>query len=701
MTAFCNAAPSRRLLAALLLIAALGAAPALAQDAPEQRATEAPEATGDAARWTPELSMRYHSLPETALSPDGERVAYVEREPLMESEQSEYRSQVYLADADGDDAPIQYTRGEASASSPRFSPNGRYLAFLSARSEEPQVWALRLRGGEAWQLTHAPGGVAGFAWSPSGDRVAYRMRDPKTAAQKTREREKRDVQFVGEDFRYTHLYVRPFTATEDTSLKAQRLTGGDFEVRGFDWSPDGERIVFAHQPDPRTNTGFTKSDLSTVPADSGAVEPLVTWEGADTDPHFSPDGQSVAFTSSGGTVEAVGLQDVYRVAADGSGDPQRMAATPDRSASLLRWAADGNAVLVSETSGTSRHVFAVPTSKDGTTRQITQGAGVFGAVSFGEEAETMAFTREDSDTPANVHVSSVSDFEARQVTDIHEDVPKPPMGRTELVEWTSPDGTEIEGLLTYPVGYEEGNAYPLILNVHGGPSGAYTRRFTGAPSIYMLQYFADNGYAILRPNPRGSTGYGKEFRYANVEDWGYGDFEDLMAGIDHAVERGVADPDSLALMGWSYGGYMTSFAVTRTDRFAAASMGAGLSNLISMTGTTDIPAYLRAHMGGPVWENTETYEKHSAIYRVDEVSTPTQIIHGAEDDRVPTSQGREFYRALTRLGVPTEMVVYPRTPHGPREPKFVMDVSQRIMNWFEQHVRGVAPAGNASTASTP
>jgi len=201
----------------------------------------------------------------------------------------------------------------------------------------------------------------------------------------------------------------------------------------------------------------------------------------------------------------------------------------------------------------------------------------------------------------------------------------------------------------------------------------------------MIQYFAQEGYAVLRPNPRGSTGYGKDFRYANIMDWGYGDFDDLMSGVDLVIGMGVGDPDQLYLMGWSYGGYMTSFAVTKTDRFRAASMGAGLPNLISMTTTTDIQDYLVGHMGGEFWDDYETYEKHSAMYRIKNVVTPTQVIHGAEDLRVPFTQGQEFYRALDRRDVATEMIVYPRTPHGPREPKFLMDVSDRILTWFRKH----------------
>jgi dipeptidyl aminopeptidase/acylaminoacyl peptidase len=335
--------------------------------------------------------------------------------------------------------------------------------------------------------------------------------------------------------------------------------------------------------------------------------------------------------------------------------------------------------------GTRRHVIAVPIEGDAI-RTISSGDGVIGSIGLTPSADRMAFTWQTTDEPWDVYVSSTTDYAPRKITDLHAHVPRPEMGRTELVTWESTDGLEIEGLLTYPVGYEEGSRVPLILNVHGGPAGVYSQSFTGAPSIYMLQTFAEQGFAILRPNPRGSTGYGKDFRYANFQDWGYGDFRDLMTGVDHAIEMGVADPERLLLMGWSYGGYMTSWAVTQTDRFKAASMGAGLPNLISMTTTTDIQDYLVGHMGVEFWEDYERYERHSAMYHIADVVTPTQVIHGANDLRVPFTQGQEFYRALDRRGVPTEMIVYPRTPHGPREPKFLMDVTGRILTWFRTHL---------------
>jgi dipeptidyl aminopeptidase/acylaminoacyl peptidase len=257
-----------------------------------------------------------------------------------------------------------------------------------------------------------------------------------------------------------------------------------------------------------------------------------------------------------------------------------------------------------------------------------------------------------------------------------------------VISWKSKDGLVIEGILTYPVDYQPGKKYPIILQIHGGPAGVFSQTYTGAPSIYMTQFFAQHGFIVLRPNPRGSTGYGKDFRYANVRDWGFGDYEDLMTGVDHVLDMGIADSKNQFVMGWSYGGYMTSWIVSQTDRFNAASMGAGLPNLISMVTTTDIPDYLVAHAGGKeYWEDYEEYEKHSAIYYMKNVVTPTQVIHGANDLRVPLAQGQEFYNSLKRKGVDTEMIMYPRTPHGPTEPKFLMDVSPRILTWFEKYMK--------------
>ncbi len=635
--------------------------------------------------WTPEKMIQLDQVNNPAISPDGNLIAYEVRKTLMEEEESRFLTHIWVASKNGS-MSRQFTRGDKSATDPRFTPDGQAISFTSTRNGERQVFKIYIDGGEAKQITHADNGINSYKWSPDGSEIAYTMTDPKSEEEKAREKEKRDVVLVDKNFHYSRLYVEE-TDTPSGKNTVKQVAAGDFQVSSFDWSPDGETIVFSHQPTPKIDDN-RKSDISLVPADSGAVQSLVEWDGADNNPLFSEDGKFIVFESSGGNEEPIGLTDIYRVSTKG-GNPRPLAQTPDRSASILEWGPKGNSLLVSEVRRTSTSLYELPVDGSQPTL-ITPEDGVYSDIDLSDNGSHLAFTFEQPSTPPNVYTSPYASFDKNKLTDIYKDVEFPEMGKTELLTWTSEDGREIEGLLTYPVGYEEGDTVPLILNVHGGPAGAYLQSWTGAGSIYALQYFAAKGYAILRPNPRGSTGYGKEFRYANVQDWGFGDYEDLMSGVDKVVGMGIADESNLFEMGWSYGGYMTSYIVTKTDRFNAVSMGAGLPNLISMVNTTDIPSYLVGHMGGYYWESDkleEVYERHSAIFRMEEISTPTQIIHGLEDDRVPTSQGEEFYWALKERGVPTELILYPRTPHGPREPKFIADVSNRIMDWFETYMK--------------
>ncbi len=696
--------PLRLCIAALIALHAPAAPPLQSQETAADPTGADSSAADD--RWSPELSMRYRGVSGVAISPDGSRVAYVVRTPLMEGEKSEYLGHIWVAASDGS-RNVQFTRGESSAGSPAFSPDGEWLAFTTARSGSNQIWAMPVDGGEARQITEEKTGVGQFRWSPRGDRFAFVMRDPQTEEEEKAAREKRDVILVDRNFKYGHLYTVPFDPGATGTAEAARVTEGEFHVTGFDWSPDGERLVFAHQADPRINTGRLSGDIALVDADGGEVTQLVTGDGIESSPRWSPDGSLIAYASSGTQPEPIGLADLH-VVDPATGATRMLAETPNRSVAILGWSIDSGEILLNEIMGTTRHVIAVPVDGD-EIREVTSGGAVVGSAAVATAAERMALTLESADTPAEVYATVPGRFSfelrgsfsdairqagealgnvlPRKISAVHADVPRPPMGRTELLSWQAPDGTPVEGLLTWPVGYEEGTRVPLIVNVHGGPAGVFMQSFTGGPGIYMIQYFAQEGFAMLRANPRGSTGYGKDFRYANFMDWGYGDLSDLLSGVDEVIEMGVAHPDSLLLMGWSYGGYMTSFAVTQTNRFRAASMGAGLPNLVSMVTTTDIGDYLVGHMGGEYFDDYATYEKHSAIYHIGNVTTPTQVIHGALDLRVPFTQGQEFYNSLDRLGVDTEMVVYPRTPHGPTEPKFLMDVSERILTWFNRHLR--------------
>jgi len=639
----------------------------------------------DSRGWTPEYMMQFKRVGSTQISPDGQWVAYTVSEARMEGEKSDFLTHIHITSTDGREQ-FQLTRGYESARNPQWSSDGNYIAFLSPRdSDGNQIWLIRLRGGEAERITDIDGGVNNFSWSPDGRRIAFTRTDPLTDEQKQRLRERRDVIVVDTEFRYSHLYTVAVKKKNDGERPVKRLTKGEFHVGNFDWSPDGKYIVFDHQPTPRVND-WVLTSISVVPSDSGQVRLLIDQGGMDANPKFSPDGQWVAFASDGGIARWPRAFDLHVISFDGV-RLRKLPETFDRQPSLLAWSNDGSRLFYTESHRTSFRLFSIPVDQ-GSYEIITTGSGVYSGISLNNNATILAAIHENFDVPPDVVVSPVRRFDPKRLTNVNAGFQKFPMGKGKVITYTSPDGLEIESPLIFPVNFEEGRRYPLILMVHGGPAGVYRETYSAASSTYPLQAFAQEGYFVLRPNFRGSSGYGKEFRFANIADWGFGDYEDLMAGVDYLIERGMVHPDSLAILGWSYGGFMTAFAITRTNRFKAAVVGAGVTNLVSMTGTSDIPGFLPDYFEAELWENYERYIRHSPMFHVENITTPTLILHPKEDIRVPPSQGWELYTALSRRGVETQLVLYPREPHVLLEPKFIQDAGERQIRWLNKHIRG-------------
>jgi dipeptidyl aminopeptidase/acylaminoacyl peptidase len=413
------------------------------------------------------------------------------------------------------------------------------------------------------------------------------------------------------------------------------------------------------------------------------VKPVAATAAAESQPKYSSDGRYLAFIKSGEPVRWA-TENRIGLLTRATGEVRTLPATYDEQPELIGWTAEGR-LLFHEGKRTRTAIFAMP--PDGPPTTAFEPAGVAGSgTRLNARGTHLGLPLETTSEPPEAYLMKLGGTPV-QVSRANTDLPRMSVGKTEAIRWKSKDGMEIEGLLTYPANYEAGKRYPLILNIHGGPTGFFTESFIGRGSVYPIAVFAARGYAVLRPNPRGSSGYGKTFRFANYNDWGGKDYEDDQAGVDHVIAMGLADPDRLAIMGWSYGGYMTSWTITQTQRFKAAAIGAGVTDLWSFTGTADIPGFLPDYFGGEPWQQPENFRKHSPITFVKNVSTPTLLLHGEADDRVPTSQGYEYYHALKARGVTAKMVVYPRQPHGFQEPKFVMDVAQRHLDWMEKYVR--------------
>jgi dipeptidyl aminopeptidase/acylaminoacyl peptidase len=650
-----------------------------------------------ASSWTPERALQTKRVTGALVSPDGRRVAYVVAAAVMEGEKSDWLSQIHVASRDGSNA-LQLTRGDKSSSAPAWSPDGRWIAFLSSRSGKANLWRIPVDGGEAEQLTDEKGGVTALRFSPDGRTLAFLMPDPKSDEEEKADKEKRDARVVDENEKPTRLYVVPVEKDKDGKRPVRKLTtsgvslGSPAGPFGFNWSPDGKRIAFTHQPTPKIDD-WPKADVSLVDVASASVTPLAATRAAESDPFFSRDGRSVAYYASNDPPTWRRRGRVL-LAPAGGGAPKTLGDTPDSQPDIVGFSADGSKVVVAETDRTVSRLFAVPVD-GGPAAPLTPADRMVDGASLNGPGTHLGFTSQAPDAPAEAFTSALDTFSPAQASRVQEAVAMD-IGRTEVVTWKAPDGKAIEGLLTYPAGYAAGTKVPLLVIVHGGPAGVFTRSFTGSPSPHLVAAFASKGYALLRCNVRGSSGYGFDFRNANYRDWGGGDYKDIMSGVDSLIAKGVADPDRLGVMGWSYGGYMTSWVITQTKRFKAASVGAGVTNLMSFTGTADIPGFLPDYFGGEFWDVFELWRTHSAMFNVKGVTTPTLIQHGEADLRVPISQGYELYNALKRQGVTTRMVTYPRQPHGIQEPKLMLDAMQRNLEWFDRFLLGRGAETNSS-----
>ena len=533
-------------------------------------------------------------------------------------------------------------------------------------------------------MTEVKSAVSEFEWSPDGKSFAFVSADAKTDDEDKNDKGKNDYRWVEENPKMARLYVIPVAKNDAGKREARKLTNEDRHVNSFSWSPDGSKIIFSHVKSPTADV-WPSSDIAIVEVTGAKVTPFAVTEAAEGSPSYSPDGKWIAIFVSDLPVRWAQSNRVaiYPVA---GGAPKMMPISHDGQPSMIGWTPNSGMVVFSEAKGTGTAIYEAVVGT-GIIKEIDYSNSVISAISMAGDGSAYSFVIQSSSKPPEVCIIKSGSESLTRISRANADLEKMEFGKTKVVRWKSTDGREIEGLLTYPVGYVAGTKVPFILNVHGGPAGVFQQNFIGGRGSYPIAVFASKGYAVLRPNPRGSSGYGTEFRRANIKDWGGRDYEDLMTGVDKVIEMGVADPERLGVMGWSYGGYMTSTIITKTKRFKAASAGAPVTNLMSFNGTADIPSFIPDYFGGQPWENPEIYAKHSAMFNIKGVTTPTLNQHGDADVLVPISQGYELYNALKSQGVPTWMIVLPRQPHGPNEPKMQMAAMQSNLDWFEKYLK--------------
>ena len=641
--------------------------------------------------------FQIRDVAQPELSPDGQWVAYSVRTRMLKEDKNEQR--LWMVSTHGGD-PIPMTAEGVSSSHPRWSPDSKYLAFLSSRDAgKSQVWLLNRLGGEAVRLTEVAQGVNDFEWSPDSTRLVLILQDPKPEDLESAKDKNKDksaakpktpppfvidrLQFKEDnagylDRRRDHLYV-----FDVASKKSTQVTSGDFDENDPAWSPDGKSLAFTSNrstPDPDRNYN---SDIWVVAADNtdkGAhLTQVTTNPGPDRQPAWSPDGKWMTYVTQTDLKAMIYATHHLAIAPSSGGEAKVLTLAFDRSVRRPRFSADGRAIyFIADDDGT-QNLFRIAASGGEVSRPI---GGPLSVASY-SPGKDGAIAAQISSLDRPDEIFFFSDNKLTRLTKTNDALSAQlRLAQVDYVHFKSKDGTSIAGYLYKPLDYAPGKKAPTLLNPHGGPVGQYSASF-----YHLAQLYAANGYAVLLPNPRGSSGYGQKFCQAIFADWGNKDYQDDMAMVDYAVAQGVANPDKLGVGGWSYGGMSTDFIIEQTTRFKAAISGAGIALMTSGFGHDQYQKDYFSELGYP-WENKAAWEKISPFYRVNNITTPTLFMGGDIDWNVPIIGGEQMYQALKSLGRTTELVVYPGEHHGFTMPSHLKDRLERYLAWYAHYVKG-------------
>jgi dipeptidyl aminopeptidase/acylaminoacyl peptidase len=618
------------------------------------------------------------------LSPDGRWVAYTLRETNWDD--NLYKTEIWIADTQtGSVRQLTNSMSAAkSSSAPAWSPDGRSLAFTSDRSEKRQIYIINLDGGEAVKLTSGDEGVGSFKWSPDGRSIAFTVTDAQPQSQKDREKKYGQFDAIDQDYRMTHLHV-----IEVASTKSRRLTQGSFTVGAFDWSPDGKEIAFDHRINPALSNNAT-ADISVVNVETGAVRLLVSQKGPDTNPVWSPDGSKIAFESGMGKPDFFYMNRAIGIVSSSGGPSAAITnatAEFDEDPSIVSWKTAGLYFAASQR--TNSYLFRLEPASP-TIVKIAPANGWIGSnFSLNAAGDRAVYVASNAQAFPEIYVAHFGSGDQKKLTDSGAQIANWEHTSRELITWKSQDGTAIEGVLHKPAGFQAGKHYPLLVVIHGGPTGVSRPTPFSSTTIYPIDAWLGKGVLVLEPNYRGSAGYGEKFRSLNVRNLGVGDAWDVLSGVDSLIAQGLVDTNRVGCMGWSQGGYISAFLTTHDSaRFKAISVGAGISDWMTYYVGTDIHPFTRQYLKATPWDDPAIYARTSPITYIRGAKTPTLIQHGATDQRVPLPNAFELYQGLQDQHVPTKLFIYKGfegVGHGPSKPKSSRAVMEHNQEWFDQY----------------
>jgi len=621
---------------------------------------------------SPEQALNRRTLGETEFSPDGAQVVFTVTDPPKDTARPRH---LWVVDVATRRVRQLTTREGKSDSSPRWSPDGQTIAFLSNRDSDGDnhLYILPMAGGEAERVVAAKESVSAFCWSPDGGQIAFLMPEPKTATLEQREKDRDDAKVVDKDERHPRIWV-----VDVAKRTVRQVTSGSWRIGQIEWMPRNASTLIVAAADRPESDRWTER-IYTVSVSDGRFSSVAVPRGPLGPFAISPDGAQLAYVAA--RADGPSPHDLW-VQPLSPSEPARnvTAASVDRPVSQPRWI-DGHALMAHIARGFASALVTIDLR--GTVQNVG-GLQVNPSAFAGTPTGTVAYVGETTAEAPELWIKT-ADAAPTKVTSFNAPWSAIAVAVPEFVTYRSADGTDIEAALLKPPSTTT-QRFPFVVLVHGGPTGRWSDAFES-----WGQLLASRGYEVLYPNIRGSTGYGERFVEMNRADWGGGDFKDVMAAVDWAVARGIADPDRLAIGGWSYGGYMAAWAVTQTTRFKAAVSGAPMTDLASEFGTETGPEYDEWFYGVP-YEKPDGFIRSSPITHVRQAKTPTLLLQGESDVTDPIGQSQQFYRALKHYGVETDLVLYPREGHGLREEKHLIDRLNRVVAWYEKHLRPSAPA---------